>query len=399
MKRTMQMMWRRKAVVLVVLLVLGTVSALAESWKEFQITDTPDLRETSIDVSENIVVWHVSGDVMAAEIIDSDEFETFVVTKLGHNDGFPRISGRTVVWVQFIDGKSDIMAGTIEDSDGAFGGGGTKTVTQFAVTSDSTVNNQYPDIDGQWVTWVQREINDPGDNIACARLTNGAVVSSHIVAVTDGTYLTPRISGELIVWYEETRQDALDAQGANINDPQNPVLFDIGLPTGICGGGEEYANIFGQWVVWAGSSHGQYTLFADNIFDPYPCVELTQASMQANIAENIVVYLGYREGRADIYGYNLATATEFRITDEAASPSPPIISADRERGRFIVVWQDTRSGRTELYGMVLDGPLVAGCVSYLPADLNHDCIVDGLDFDLFVEQWLQSSEVMSFLQE
>jgi beta propeller repeat protein len=58
------------------------------------------------------------------------------------------------------------------------------------------------------------------------------------------------------------------------------------------------------------------------------------------ISGDVVVF----DKNNDIYGYDLSTDTEFRITDQAASQQFPDISGDT------VVWMDQRNGNWDIYG-------------------------------------------------
>lgn len=236
---------RFRTIVLVAGLVLCAVSAQAESWREFQITDTPELWETRCDVSGNIVVWSIVGDVLAADITDPNEPEIFVVAGSEYSEGSPMISGRNVVWRRSVGRNGNIIAGTIRDITPGRGGP-TKTVDSFAVTTDSTIDDAYPDIDDEWVVWTQDRPDVYGYDIACARLSDGRVASTYVVAMTGDLVFAPRISGALIVWSEDNSNDAL---GANISDPQNPLPFEVGLPTETCGGRELAVCIDGPWAL------------------------------------------------------------------------------------------------------------------------------------------------------
>ena len=87
----------------------------------------------------------------------------------------------------------------------------------------------------------------------------------------------------------------------------------------------------------------------------------------------------------DIFGHNLTTGREFQITDDPADQTNPAISGP------VVVWQDSRSGTWNVYAVVLDGPELARCTSWLPGDVNGDCKVDLTDFALIGGNWLECS--------
>ena len=92
------------------------------------------------------------------------------------------------------------------------------------------------------------------------------------------------------------------------------------------------------------------------------------------IRDSIVVWQDDRNGHWDIYGFNLETGQEFRITDSPADEMNPAISGN------LVVWEDSRSGVSEIYAAFLKGREVARCPVWPEGDFNGDCVVDMKDF-------------------
>ncbi len=339
-------------------------------------------------VSGSTVVWtdyYWSRYVRVADVSDPDHLAFSSIRAFGSANG-PRISGDYVVWQDWAYGSENIDIAAVDLTD--------PNREPFLVATDPNAEERWPDIDGDRVVWTAWGTTVPGVWLGYARLADGAVASTYTMRPFNDLPLSPRISGDLVVWHEDNTGDSL---GANVADPNNPVVFEVGAAATGVHKAEKDCGISGQWAIWNTSNPGSGSiLYADNLFDPYPPLLLTDSSVRrADIAENIVVWAETRDWNTDIYGYNLATGVEFRITDDEARQDFPAISADPQRGRFVVVWVDERAGKDEVYGAILDGPTVAGCVSFAPGDLNRDCRVDGLDFALLAADWLASSEVAS----
>ncbi len=54
-----------------------------------------------------------------------------------------------------------------------------------------------------------------------------------------------------------------------------------------------------------------------------------------------------------------------------------------------MVWQDNRNANSEIYAVVLDGPVVARCASRISGDVNGDCKIDFADFAIMASRWLE----------
>lgn len=59
---------------------------------------------------------------------------------------------------------------------------------------------------------------------------------------------------------------------------------------------------------------------------------------------NIVVWVDERNGDSDIYGYNMATGTEFPVCVATGEQRAPRVSGDT------IIWQDHRNGNRDIYG-------------------------------------------------
>jgi beta propeller repeat protein len=70
----------------------------------------------------------------------------------------------------------------------------------------------------------------------------------------------------------------------------------------------------------------------------------TETAQFPKVSGNVVVWQDDRNGDTDIYGYDMATQTEFPICTAVGIQNAVSISGD------LVVWQDTRNGGSDIYG-------------------------------------------------
>lgn len=353
------------------LVVLLSSALSAGSWQEFRIGGPPDEDGHhpvlfSPDVCKSTVVWYsrassVTGPrkVWAADISDVNNPEVFLVADEGvHKHTHVGVSENYIVWPRYCTGgQGCIMAMNLSDADRGV----------FRVSSpDKKRDARFPDADANSVIWVEAQFDEPPYTkyvIKHAVLSGSSASQSHTIAEKAWSeFPPPHISGDLIVW-DSGRFD-LGVHGANIRDPNAPVHFEIGRDID-CGMFAWYPQISGKWAAW----YSNKRLYADNLFDPYPPVMVMGVERSwwggryaeaYAIADNLVVWIDDRHGSTEIYGYNLATHREFRITDNLSYEDSPAIYANKETGDFTVVWVDAREGWfSGIFGMVLDGPLVA----------------------------------------
>ncbi len=108
---------------------------------------------------------------------------------------------------------------------------------------------------------------------------------------------------------------------------------------------QQAPSIYGDWITWEDTRDGSWDIYGYNIVTGEekritPSGAIAHDPAQSN--DNIV-WQDYRNGNYDIYVYNLSTATESRITSDPADQSAPVIDGNQ------IVWQDQRNGNYDIY--------------------------------------------------
>lgn len=125
------------------------------------------------------------------------------------------------------------------------------------------------------------------------------------------------------------------------------VLVEIPITTH--GSWQENPAIYGNIVVWQDNRNGGWPnidIYGYNLATSTEFQITKSPSTEYNpaIYGNIVVWEDYRNGNPDIYGCNLVTKEEFPIvTDPSDQYNPEIYGST-------VVWQDWRNGNGDIYG-------------------------------------------------
>jgi beta propeller repeat protein len=159
-----------------------------------------------------------------------------------------------------------------------------------------------------------------------------------------GQQVSPNVSGDIVVW-----QDGRTDSGGDI--------YGYDLTTGtefVIASGASYDQVSpavsGDIVVWQDNRNGNQDIFGYDLAaasnPEFPICIVAGTQNTPAIDGDYVVWRDNREDSGgDIYGYNLAEAEEFLIAGgNSFDQINPAISGD------IVVWQDNRNGTQDIYG-------------------------------------------------
>jgi len=350
----------------------------------------------------------------------------FAVDPSNDDQIMPDIDGSVVVWAEYISeyGDYDSLGIDLESSAGY--------IYIVGLENDQTD----PQISGTRVTWQNDFYGDGSDHdIELSDISNPDGILRYPVAATEGVSETDAaIHGTTIVWQADTGQTSdwnilgADTADPNVpfyysvdtigNDQTNPAVYrnrviyqddtgahwdiwsaDIWLKdnpiydavvTDETSGALDQTEpaVWGDTVVFEQSAGGSnMDIFAADLSDPADPVLMVVCDDSANqtapnIWGHIVIWQDDRNGDWDIYGYNLVTKKEFRITDNEYDQTDPAISGDT------VVWVDLRDTIPTIWAAYMDPVDIADCPSPPAGDTNGDCKVNLTDLSNFAENWL-----------
>ncbi|MBN1457376.1 MAG: hypothetical protein JW912_05955, partial [Sedimentisphaerales bacterium] len=103
-------------------------------------------------------------------------------------------------------------------------------------------------------------------------------------------------------------------------------------------------DVSGDIIVWRDNRNGNINVYGYNLATHTEFPVCTQVSTTPSVSGNIVVWRDVRNGNNDIYAYNFSTQTEFPICTLTSSQEEPVV------GGNIVVWYDSRNGNWDIYG-------------------------------------------------
>ena len=353
--------------------------------------------------------------------------DEFAIDPSGDSQERPDIDGSMVVWQEYLSAYDDYDIFAIDLNSGS----------GYIYVIDWLYDQTNPQISAQQVTWQDDFFGDGSDfDIYLSDISNPSGILQYPVAATeDVTETNAAMGGNTVVWQaHDTTQTETDWNvfAADMTDPNAPYIYEVDTFGANQTGPALYRNrvvyqddtnanndiwsadvwmknapvyaavlvdetagleqtnpaVWGDTVVFqADSGSGNYDIVAADISDSANPVIFTIAADSADqtnpdISRHIVVWQDFRNGNWDIYGYNLVTKKEFRITDNTADQTNPAISGDT------VVWEDRRSGTSNIYAVYLDAVDIADCPAPLPGDTNGDCKVNLTDFMNIAENWL-----------
>ncbi len=349
------------------------------------LTDGPsyNFHNTDPQISGSNVVWWGQVDGTAANQREILYYDGANVTRLTNDtvrDYPPVINGSTAAWEH-----GDGNAKEIYRSNGA------------PITSNATVDAQI-DVYGSRIVWV--EGSTPSQKV---KLFDG---NTTINAGTSGLAMNkPQVSDTNVVWqgFKNTNSNSSGAEiylynGTNPTTPINLSNNDLA---------DFDPQISGDQVVWWGGLAGVFDIY---YHDGVSVTKLTQSGAQnqfPKIDGNLIVWQGHDGNDLEIYGYDGTNV--FPITNNDYNDSLPQISGNH------VVWQalaggadaEIMSALRALYGDsnfdgIVDGAdytiwadhYLQSDKSFVEGDFNQDGVVDGADYVLWADNYLQSDSSM-----
>lgn len=335
------------------------------------------------DVDDGRIVWQEyveyqgtwDWDIYGVDLLDDTAPIPILVAAYAGNQENPTIWSNFVAWQDDELGNWDIWLTDIIDPDNPvpYGLG--------AFANDQT----NPSIHGSTIVWQDEYTMDDWD-IYAADITDPNNALVYVVDDLVYNQTNPNVYRSTIIYQDDyyNHWDIISADVWVKNVPEyQTVISDESEP----GLNQIRPVIWGDIVVYEQhTAEGDIDLYARDISraDSEPFLIAGGAGLQQSpdISNHLVVWQDSRNGNFDIYGYNLITQKEFRITTNTANQTNPAVSGN------LVVWEDARVTPTNIYYRWLDGDNVADCTTPLIGDISGDCRVNLVDFTLMAEQWL-----------
>jgi beta propeller repeat protein len=111
------------------------------------------------------------------------------------------------------------------------------------------------------------------------------------------------------------------------------------------GSDQQAPSVSGDWILWEDARAGSWDIYGYNLITGEERRITPPGAIAHDPAQSgdNVVWQDYRNGQYDIYLHNLVSGTETRITTGTAEHSAPAIDGNR------IVWQDNRNGNYDIY--------------------------------------------------
>ena len=338
----------------------------------------------------------------------------------------PDVDDGIIVWQQYVEFENawdwDILGIDLNDINAP-------VPIDVAVFNADQTN---PAVWNTTVVWQDNDTNDGDWNIWMADITDANIPQYYPLDEFQADQTRPAIHGHIAVWQDDYNPGNSDLYAADISDPANPYLFEVDTFDKNQAAPAIYRNTivyqddtYGDWdvmsadvwlknvptytwivadteslnqthlavtdktLVWQQeTTTGNSDIKAADISDPANPIEFIVADGAADqtapdISGHLVVWQDDRNGHWDIYGYNLITRKEFRITADPANQTNPAISGN------LVVWEHTPAGGvSNIYAAYLEESDIADCPTPLAGDIDGDCRVTLSDFMAVAENWL-----------
>lgn len=374
------------------LAVILLCSAIGWGWTPFEVSPTTNRQERP-SVSGEVVVWQEyiqfegqwDWDIYGVDLAN-DPTGLIYVAYLDADQTRPSIWGTWVTWEDNFFGDLDVWVSDITD---------TENVLRYhvAITEDDYEDDQaFPRVHGNTVVWqhvyVDAETQASDWDIRAADITDPAAPLIYTVASFVGDQQRPDVYRSRVVWQDNYygENDILMADVWRRNAPSTSVVSALEIE-------QTRPATDGKYVVWREQIDAATDLlFGADVSNPEHPVEFLISDapgLKDNpaISAPLVVWQDNRSGVSNLYGYNLITGQEFAITDDGWNQTRPAIDGT------LVAYEDDRYGNPAIFAVRLDGPLTADCPAPPAGDVNGDCRVDLTDLAVIAADWLSSALV------
>jgi len=293
----------------------------------------PDKRNIlNFDVSNNALVY-------SAEILENSQVNTDIYVFNTANNQEKRITSDTSS-----QSNAAISGESIVWFDAGIYPNGLYYMNRFASPTstpekiDTMTTNYYnsPSISGSNIVW-----QDYRHNTFDIYLYNTNTKTTKAITNDYATQEEPFISGQKIVWREKAYMSS------NNNDI---YLYDLNNNTKTQittnKADQRSPRISGINIVWADNRNEFETsdIYLSTSTDrEIPIVIAPKGQYEPDIYGNRIAWTDYRNGRADIYMYDLTTKKETQITSDPAFQDMPKIEGNK------IYWRDYRSGKAEIW--------------------------------------------------
>ena len=376
-------------------LVLACMVAPVAAGNEFPVYPSTQSQELP-DVDNGIIVWQQyveyggvwDWDIFGVDLFNQAAPAPIAIAWFESNQQKPAVWNNRIVWQdEYAANDWDVYVTDISDAN---------VPQSYLLTLNPAEyeNDQInPVIHGNTAVWQHYAVFDDGQGgliedweIYAADITEPNAPYVYRVAEFWENQQNSAIYRNRVVFQDDfySNWDILSTDVWLKNAPQyHEVIVD---ETGL---NQENPAIWGNRVVWQTDiGGGNYDIYAADISNPekpriFPLIQDSAVQTNPDISGHLVVWQDDRHGHWDIYGYNLITKKEFRITADPANQTNPAISGN------LVVWEHTpTSGVSNIYAVYLEGTDIADCPNPLAGDIDGDCRVTLSDFMTVAENWL-----------
>jgi len=232
----------------------------------------------------------------------------------------PAIDGNIVVWQDKRNGTGEIYGYNLNTS------------TEFAIATGAG-DKQRPVVSGEWVAW-QDYRNNNWDVFAKNITTNETIqITSH-----ERDQIHPALFGRTLVW-EDYRHGPGEVYAYDLSTRSEQQLASV--PAGLFG-----PAVNGNVIAWADRSNSQADIYSGAL--THSAIRLTYGlgdHTQPSLNGDLLVYTDFEAGPDDpnLSFRVLSSGVGGRLVSDPARQEEPAV------GSGIVVWQDSRDGKYQIY--------------------------------------------------